>query len=131
MPESDLDAEKSRQTEEEIVGVDRLPGQTSRCVKVSAGGSGDAHRGGSESFYEEEEEEDIKCGVRLLHQVESIGFSLCVELALLLIWNDSEVPSAARSALLSGFSVVEADEKRGERSTQSHFSGWKRVELFI
>lgn len=105
MPESDADAERSRQTGEEIVGVDRLPGQTPRSVKVSGGGSGDAHRGGSESFYKE----GIKYGVRLLRRVGSIGFSLCVKLALPLIWNASinKVPSAARTALLSGFSAVE------------------------
>lgn len=130
LPESDADAERSRQTGEEIVGVDRLPGQTPRSVKVSAGGSGDAHRGGSESFYEEGE--DIKCGERLLRQVGSIGSSLSVKLALPLIWNASinKVPSAARTALLSGFSAVEEDAERGERSTQSHFSGRKRGRVF-
>lgn len=131
MPESDADAERSSQTGEEIVGVDRLPGQTPRSVKVSAGGSGDAHRGESESF--SEEGEDIKCGVRLLRRVGYIGFSLCVKLALPMIWNASinKVLSAARTALLSGFSVVEEDAERGERSTQSHFSGWKRTKSFI
>lgn len=58
--------------------------------------------------------------------VGSIDSPLCVKLALPLIWNASvnKVPSAAQNAPLSGFSSVE-DAKRGERSTQSHFSGWK------
>lgn len=57
----------------------------------------------------------------------SIGFPLCVKLALPLIWNASvnKVPSAAQNARLSGFSSVKEDAKRGKRSAQSHFSGWK------
>lgn len=125
MPESDADAERSRQTGEEIGGVDRLPGQTPRSVKVSAGGSGHAHRGGSESYYEEGE--DVKCGVRLLRRVGSIGFSPCVKLALPLIWNASinKVSSAARIARTAATDTASPPwrrtrkEERGQRKATS------------
>lgn len=96
------------------------PGTKPRSVKVSAGGSGDAQRGGSQSS--SEEGGGIKGAVKARGRWETSALR-----ALLLIRNASvnKVPSADQDALVSGFSSVHEDAKRGERSTQSHFSGWK------
>lgn len=93
------------------------PGTKPRSVKVSAGGSGDAQRGGSQSSSEE--------GGGIKGAVKARGrWEISALRALLLIRNASvnKVPSADQDALLSS---VHEDAKRGERSTQSHFSGWK------